>query len=387
MSSRSTLAARTPSVDFRALWAANRIPFPFGSLKLRYPRYPNDLKSEPAPQMSTIRNPFRTAAIVAVATIGTIATAGAAAVASAGGSAPAYAPAAYTNDCTNVVHSGLANITTTKKGAAKLNDDPKIKNDGKGAPLGLIMSTTVADPDDSVLWKINIPGNEQPKTKQVKGLSYRTIKLDKAGPDVNDAALPAYRVYVDIPNVGVTTFVWEPYWQPGVGNPTRGVEVGWDPFNTGKWWSTKALPPAFPADNTKGGPPTKTWAEIAELYPNANVTGYGIGLGTYNKGTIAWLDHVVFKAQGKCVDHQWKYMAVSPSSSSKSPSTTTSPNATITVTASRSGAATLPVTGQSGNTAGHLAVGGLLFVIVGAVAIAISRNRRRRFVNPEPELN
>jgi hypothetical protein len=149
----------------------------------------------------------------------------------------------------------------------------------------------------------------------VRELSYRTIKLDGTTVDGvpiapgNNAALPAYRLWLDADNDGDTdgALVFEPYWQAGVGTPPRGGSfTTWD-VDAGIFWTSSAVIPGIAA-SAGGGDATqmKTLAQIRTSNPNARVVGYGIGQGTYNAGTVALLNAVRFDGGRTCTTTNWK---------------------------------------------------------------------------------
>src|SRR5687768_2983302 len=101
--------------------------------------------------------------------------------------------------CKVVKHSNTAGVVKVGTGTATLGAD------------GLKVATAPSKNDDKVSWRDNF---RPVAANTVNELSYETVKLDQAGAGVNDAALPAYHIYVKTP-AGEGTLVFEPYWYLG----------------------------------------------------------------------------------------------------------------------------------------------------------------------------
>lgn len=194
---------------------------------------------------------------------------------------------------------------------------------------GLILETKVVE--DSVNWKhtfsvgLPLPGVQ---------MSYRTKKLDDGL--TNAAALPAYRLYMtnmDGANA-TTTLVFEPYYQIS-GNPALNTIVTWD-VDAGKFWSTKDVA-GITAEAGGSYAGNKTLAQIMVANPSARIAAIGIGQGTYNAGTRAWVNTV----RAGCATYVWKPVVASPSASA-SASKSASPSVSVSV-GSSSGAVIPPV--------------------------------------------
>ncbi len=313
-----------------------------------------------------------------------------AAVFVAAGAALATAPATnpgHQGPCPGVVHtSATADIAKTAGGKATLDPDG-----------GLVLETTVNA--DAVAWQW-VPPAPVPIGAVTK-LAYTTRKLDNGS--VNAAALPAYRVVLadtNGPNSGAT-LVFEPYYQIS-GNPPVNTTQTWDVL-AGKFWSSKTIG-GITAEAGGSYAGNKTWAQIKAANPNAKVVAISVGQGTYNAGTKARVNHVIFAGAGKCVEHTWELpkmspsgsvkpsVSVSPSSSVKpSTSTSTSPSGSVkpsvsvspsgsvvpVVPANPGGGGTLPVTGAK--VAGLIGIG-LGMAAAGVGLFVIARRRRTRFV-------
>lgn len=250
-----------------------------------------------------------------------IALAGAGTVTIALGAAPAAQAVDTANTtvagrCTTVKHGDTAGFTSAGAGAVALTGD------------GVLMSTGTASDADRVDWKTTLATPVDADT--VTEATYTTTKTDVAGPNVSDAALTAYRIFVRISGQdGV--LIYEPYWNT-TGNPPRGVETTWNVL-TGKLWTSSTTIPGLP--KTAGGPPEKTFAQVRADNPDMLVTGIGLGLGTYNRGTKSLTNDVHFKSTTTCVTHEWSTRFVKPTPSSPAPSSpkpsvtpSTSPTAT-----------------------------------------------------------
>jgi hypothetical protein len=164
---------------------------------------------------------------------------------------------------------------------------------------GIKLTTGTSSDADKVSWQDSI---KPVSASTVTELSYETVKLDSAGPGVNDAALPAYHVFVKTPK-GAGTLVYEPYWNLGNANPPRGLRIEWDVLKGKLWTPSQNVIVGLP--KTAGGPATKTFAEVVAENPKMTVTGIGFGLGTYNRGVVSVLDEQRIATKNSCYDHQW----------------------------------------------------------------------------------
>ena len=279
------------------------------------------------------------------------------------------APAGATVACVNALHTNTDGITVVGTATATV------------VAGGVKVTTGVTSDADKVTWKYTAPAAVD--ADDVTGASYITTKQDDPGPGVNDAALPAYHLYVHT-TAGDATLVYEPYYQIS-GNPARNTATTWNVL-AGKFWTSSTNVAGLPAEGGGSYAGNKTWTDIKAANPGMTVTGYGFGLGTYNRGVIATLNNLLFSSKvnttSKCTKHQWIQPIVQPSRS-KSPSASaslttsaapTTPGASMTPAAVTG---TLPVTGP-GATVGI----GLALVVAGAVAVIVARRRRTvTFVN------
>jgi hypothetical protein len=192
--------------------------------------------------------------------------------------------------CTVVKHSSTEGVAKQGTATATLGAD------------GLKVTTAPGKNDDKVSWRDNF---RPVAANTVNELSYETVKLDEAGEGVNDAALPAYHIFVKTP-AGEGSLVFEPYWYLGQvglpGNPQRGLRTEWNVLQ-GKLWTPSTTINGL--TKTAGGPPEKTFAQVVADNPKMTVTGIGFGLGTYNAGTTAIIDDQRFATKTSCTDHQW----------------------------------------------------------------------------------
>lgn len=311
--------------------------------------------------MNPRRSATRLVAALLLAGGGVLVAAGAAA-------ATSLTPATYTGGgCPEVVHTSTADVTKTAGGKASI--DPA---------GGLVFETTVVE--DAVSWKHTLAGPVP--MGAVDKMRYTTRKLDNGA--TNAAALPAYRVFLVDTNGAnsATTLVYEPYYQI-VGNPALNVTETWD-VKAGKFWSTKTIAgiTAEPGGSYAGN---KTWAEIKTANPNAKVVAFSVGQGTYNAGTKARVNHVIFGAGHKCADHIWKPGSSASPSASASASASASPSASASSSSSAGGGngggnnagGSLPVTGAK---AAVVATVGVLIVLAGVgLVVASVRRKRVRF--------
>jgi hypothetical protein len=201
----------------------------------------------------------------------------------------APASAATHRPCTVVKHStttGVAKVGTA--GATVVTE-------------GVKLTTSTTSDDDKVTWKDTF---RPVLASTVTEVNYETEKLDKAGPGVNDSALPSYHLYVKTP-AGEGTLVYEPYYylnSLGISYPQRVIRTEWNVLDGLLWSPDNTI---TGVDPTHGGPAKKTFAEIVAANPKMVVTGIGFGLGTYNRGVISVLDDQRFATKTDCTEHQW----------------------------------------------------------------------------------
>ena len=194
--------------------------------------------------------------------------------------------------CTIAKHSTTAGVTKVGGATATVGTD------------GVKLTTARSSNPDKVSWQTSI---RPVLASTVNEVSYETMKLDTTAGDnnvVNDAALPAYHVYVRTAG-GAGVLIFEPYnflATIGGGNPQRGVRSEWNVL-TGPLWTSSTTIAGLP--KTAGGPATKTFAQVVADNPRMTVTGIGFGLGTYNAGVTAILDEQRFATTRDCTEHQW----------------------------------------------------------------------------------
>ncbi len=166
------------------------------------------------------------------------------------------------------------------------------------------LTTRPSENNDKVSWQTSI---RPVLASTVKEISYETVKLETTAGDnnkVNDAAVPAYHIYVRTP-AGPGTLIYEPYWflpKIGMPNPPRQLRTEWNVL-TGPLWTSSTTITGL--DKTAGGPATLTFDEVVKKNPKMTVSGIGFGLGTYNNGVVAVLDEQRFATERDCSEHQW----------------------------------------------------------------------------------
>lgn len=202
------------------------------------------------------------------------------------------ASAAPHRPCTIVKHGTTAGVTKVGTATATVVAD------------GIKLTTARSTNADKVSWQTSF---RPVPASTVKEVDYGTVKLDTTAGDnnvVNDAALPAYQIYVRTA-AGNGVLVYEPYYylmSIGAGNPQRGTRTEWNVLN-GPLWTPLTTIAGLP--KTAGGPATLTFAQVVAANPRMTVTGIGFGLGTYNAGVISTLDNQRFATATKCTEHQW----------------------------------------------------------------------------------
>jgi hypothetical protein len=99
--------------------------------------------------------------------------------------------------------------------------------------------------------------------------------------------------------VGFTTFVYEPYWNPGLGTPGFGVVPNiwqqWD-VDAGQFWSSRTATDGGTCNvvGGGGGAPFYTLAGLKAVCPNAIVAGFGVNIGSNNPSYNVYTDLVNF---------------------------------------------------------------------------------------------
>ncbi|MBU2670029.1 hypothetical protein KOI35_41640 [Actinoplanes bogorensis] len=206
-------------------------------------------------------------------------------------SAVAVQPASASSHrpCNVVKHSNTDGVVKVGTATATVGTD------------GIKLTTAAGSNPDKVSWREDM---RPVPASSVDEVSYETVKLDAAGEGVNDAALPAYHIFVKTP-AGDGTLIFEPYWylsKIGGGNPQRQLRTEWDVLQGPLWTSSTTI---TGMEKTAGGPATKTFAEVVRDNPKMVVTGIGFGLGTYNPGVVSILDEQRFATKTSCSEHQW----------------------------------------------------------------------------------
>jgi len=202
------------------------------------------------------------------------------------------ASAASHRPCMIVKHSNTAGVTKVGSATATVGTD------------GIKLTTAQSVNADKVSWQISF---RPVPASTVNEVGYETVKLDTTAGDnavVNDAALPAYHIYVKTAG-GDGVLIYEPYYylmSIGAGNPQRKVRTEWNVLN-GPLWTSSTTIAGLP--KTAGGPATLTFAQVVAANPRMTVTGIGFGLGTYNAGVISVLDEQRFATTKNCTEHQW----------------------------------------------------------------------------------
>jgi hypothetical protein len=199
------------------------------------------------------------------------------------------ASAASHRSCTIAKHSTIAGVSKAGTATATVVTD------------GIKLTTAPSANADKVSWATSF---KPVPASTVTEVNYETEKLDAPDAGVNDAALPAYHIYVRTPS-GDGVLVYEPYYylmKIGAGNPQRHVRSEWNVLD-GPLWTPSTTIAGLP--RSAGGPATLTFAEVARQNPRMTVTGIGFGLGTYNAGTISVLDEQRFATNRGCTEHQW----------------------------------------------------------------------------------
>jgi len=169
------------------------------------------------------------------------------------------------------------------------------------APLGDGNLKLSSDSQNTARAGVSKPVDEL--LKDLSGLAYRT-KQNAANTAAGNAS---YRIRFDADgNIGTTndvaTLIYEPYWQnnesPDPAPVVPGVWQDWDVDEGSFWASVPGSSAAFftpnGVTNGAGGPPFFTLDEMSALYPDARVTSFGVGIGSYNPSYDIDVDEVVF---------------------------------------------------------------------------------------------
>lgn len=227
---------------------------------------------------------------------------------------------------------------------------------------------TPANPD-KVTWKTDLTPHVA--LNNVQNMSYQTYKFAN-GVD-GEFAVPAYHVYLALPGNKTATLVYEPYWSnttSGLLKPDTGVWHTWN-AKVGKWWTSSNDVNGMTAEGG-GGEHNKTWTEIANANPTAEITGFGWGQGTYNKGAHTILNSIKFSAsENVCLAHNWSTKYAVPS---------TTPSAVPTASAAPSTIAVVPVAQPSlpitGVSVPAIVTTGIIVLAIGGFAIFFTRRRK-----------
>jgi len=112
--------------------------------------------------------------------------------------------------------------------------------------------------------------------------------------------------------IGFTTFVYEPYENPGLGTPGGSVIPNawqqWD-VDAGQFWSSRTFSSGTCAVIAgAGGPPFYSLAALKTACPNAVVVGFGVNIGTFNPSYNVYTD--LFNFNGTTYDFE-PYVVVS----------------------------------------------------------------------------
>lgn len=106
------------------------------------------------------------------------------------------------------------------------------------------------------------------------------------------AGLPSYQVAVNLLGTsGFTTLVYEPYNNEGNAAVQNGVWQQWN-VGEGKFWSTRAVGSLQPSQGTY----QYTLAQILAEFPNAQVLGVGVNVGSNNPNYDTEVDGFAFNS-------------------------------------------------------------------------------------------
>jgi len=243
----------------------------------------------------------------------TIALAGIGAVSALGLAVLSPTNPAVAGGCDTTVRRDLSGINLEGEATATL------------VTRGLKLTTGNADVDQ-IGWSSDV----DVALSAVTTLSYQTERLPR---NANEVALPSYHLYLDVNDDGTndTVLIFEPYYQVS-GNPS-GATTTWD-VDAGKFWATRTLSPWTdnePAGGSYAG--NKTLAEIRAFYPEAQVTGYGFGLGSYNRNVEVRLNELRFQSTRVCELNNWTTAATPTGSPTATPTASASVTPTVTPTA------------------------------------------------------
>lgn len=106
---------------------------------------------------------------------------------------------------------------------------------------------------------------------------------------------------------GFTTFVYEPYENPGLGTPGFGVIPNiwqqWD-VDAGQFWSSRTATGGGSCNVVAGfgGAPFYSLVALKAMCPNAVVVGFGVNIGTFNPSYDVYTD--LFNFNGTTYDFE-----------------------------------------------------------------------------------
>jgi hypothetical protein len=198
--------------------------------------------------------------------------------------------------CPVVKHSNTSDIVKVGTATATVGAD------------GVKVTTAQSTNDDKVSWKTTI---DTVLASKINEMNYETMKLDATAGNnfiVNDAALPAYTIFVKNAAGQAGSLVWEPYRYLNA-NPQRGQRSEWNVM-VGPVWLSQSSGNLNGIVQSSGGSddplhPDPSWTQLVTANPQMTVTGFGWNLGTYNNGVIAIVDDVRMGTTGGCNEHQW----------------------------------------------------------------------------------
>ena len=231
-------------------------------------------------------------------------TAGIAAVFSIGVMSPIYATAGEVND-----FSGDWSQSTTAAGTAEIVD---LTGEGgnleTNAPLptgALTMTTTDNSDKADVSRSVGNPTVSDIFNADL-AFSYTVFKESTS----NQFAAPALKLGFfngDFSGDGFVQLIFEPTWNiAGAAGTSSAVPTGdWLTFDIGLddglFWNTGG----FGQANSAGGPPLKTlsgWlGDFDAAFADATLVGMGVGLGSFNPDTVAYVDDVQASFNGQQV--------------------------------------------------------------------------------------
>lgn len=256
-------------------------------------------------------------------------------------------------NCTPVKHGDVAGVTKTGSPTVSLQVD------------GVEIATPAQA--DKAVWKGALAAPAA--LRNVRDLSYWTYKFNTGKAEY---AAPAFHVYLSLPGGKSATLVYEPYWQgqSGLLKPSTTDWQKWYPLE-GKWWTASHDVAGMTAEGG-GGEHNAAWDAIVSANPEAAMTGYGWGLGSYNDGAKALVQDLLVRTTAGCTLDKWSTSYPAPT---VAPTTapTVAPVVLPTAHTSSTPAASLPVTGTN---VGVIAGGAVVLVALGIGGVVIGRRRR-----------